>query len=121
MVGIAQLVRAPDCGSGGREFESHYPPQMGIGNWKFEIGGDAGKTVILRPILTDANSQLQVPKSYIGLSPSGKATDFDSVIPWFKSMQPSQKIRMTKRIIASPSVWTDGDVAFVGPVSNTLQ
>ena len=26
MVGIAQLVRAPDCGSGGREFESHYPP-----------------------------------------------------------------------------------------------
>ena len=27
MVGIAQLVRAPDCGSGGREFESHYPPQ----------------------------------------------------------------------------------------------
>ena len=26
MVGIAQLVRAPDCGSGGRGFESHYPP-----------------------------------------------------------------------------------------------
>ena len=24
---LAQLVRAPDCGSGGREFESHYPPQ----------------------------------------------------------------------------------------------
>ena len=27
-VGIAQLVRAPDCGSGGREFESHYPPHI---------------------------------------------------------------------------------------------
>ena len=26
MVGIAQLVRAPDCGSGGRGFESHYSP-----------------------------------------------------------------------------------------------
>ena len=26
MVGIAQLVRAPDCGSGGRGFEFHYPP-----------------------------------------------------------------------------------------------
>ncbi len=26
MVGIAQLVRAPDCGSGGRGFKSHYPP-----------------------------------------------------------------------------------------------
>ena len=28
MVGIAQLVSAPDCGSGGREFESLYPPQI---------------------------------------------------------------------------------------------
>ena len=27
MVGIVQLVRMPDCGSGGRGFESHYPPQ----------------------------------------------------------------------------------------------
>ena len=26
MVGVAQLVRAPDCGSGGRGFKSHYPP-----------------------------------------------------------------------------------------------
>ncbi len=28
MVGIAQLVSAPDCGSGGRGFESLYPPQI---------------------------------------------------------------------------------------------
>ena len=27
MVGIAQLVRAPDCGSGGRGFEPHYLPK----------------------------------------------------------------------------------------------
>ncbi len=27
MVGIAQLVRASDCGSEGRGFESHYPPK----------------------------------------------------------------------------------------------
>ena len=27
MVSIAQLVRAPGCGPGGRGFESHYPPQ----------------------------------------------------------------------------------------------
>jgi hypothetical protein len=26
MVGVAQLVRAPDCGSGCRGFESLYPP-----------------------------------------------------------------------------------------------
>ena len=32
-MGIAQLVRAPDCGSGGRGFESHYPPL--ILNYKY--------------------------------------------------------------------------------------
>ena len=26
MVDVAQLVRAPVCGTGGREFESHLPP-----------------------------------------------------------------------------------------------
>ncbi len=26
MVGVAQLVRAPVCGTGGRGFESPYPP-----------------------------------------------------------------------------------------------
>ena len=56
MVGIAQLVRAPDCGSGGPGFESQYPPHF----------------------------------LHIGLSPSGKAPDFDSGIRWFKSSQPNQ-------------------------------
>ena len=27
MVGVVQLVRAPDCGSGGRGFEPHLPPR----------------------------------------------------------------------------------------------
>ena len=27
MVGVAQLVRVPDCGSEGRGFEPHLPPQ----------------------------------------------------------------------------------------------
>ena len=30
MVGMAQLVSAPDCGSGGRGFESHYPPFLWV-------------------------------------------------------------------------------------------
>ena len=47
MVGMVQLVSAPDCGSGYHGFESHYPP--------FSI-------------------------LFIGLSPSGKAQDFDSCI-----------------------------------------
>ena len=32
MVGMAQLVSAPDCGSGGRGFESHYPPLINMGH-----------------------------------------------------------------------------------------
>ena len=28
MVVVAQLVRAPDCGSGGRRFETDLPPQI---------------------------------------------------------------------------------------------
>ncbi len=27
MVGVAQLVRAPDCGSGGRRFDSGHSPE----------------------------------------------------------------------------------------------
>ncbi len=30
MVGIAQLVSAPDCGSGGQGFESLYPPSLDL-------------------------------------------------------------------------------------------
>ena len=37
MVGVAQLVRAPDCGSGGRGFESHHPPHQ-VNN----LGGRGG-------------------------------------------------------------------------------
>ena len=28
MAALVQLVRTPDCGSGGRGFESHMPPQL---------------------------------------------------------------------------------------------
>ena len=34
MVDVAQLVRAPGCGPGGRGFESHLSPQI----LKFNIG-----------------------------------------------------------------------------------
>ena len=58
MVGMAQLVSAPDCGSGGRGFESHYPPLAA----KF-----------CRTLVID------------GLSPRGKAQHFDCCIRWFES------------------------------------
>ena len=36
MVGIAQLARAPDCGSGGHRFESDYPPHN-LREWWWDI------------------------------------------------------------------------------------
>ena len=39
MVGIAQLVSAPDCGSGGQGFESLYPPaKYGLCIAQFVLG-----------------------------------------------------------------------------------
>ena len=57
MVGIAQLVRAPVCGTGGHRFETGYPPQLDY-----------------------------------GVSPSGKALDFDSSIPLVR-IQPPQPLK----------------------------
>ena len=62
MVGLVQLVRAPVCGTGGRGFESHIPPHL------FYIFEDPD----------------------IGVSPSGKARDFDSLMRRFESCLPSQ-------------------------------
>ena len=33
MAGVAQLVRAPDCGPGGREFDSRRPPHYFLPHW----------------------------------------------------------------------------------------
>ena len=82
MVGIAQLVRAPDCGSGGQEFESLYSPHT------FFIGvSPSGKARDFD--FRTALVRIQLPQPFdnnshnidIGVSPSGKATDSDSVIP----------------------------------------
>tara|TARA_A200000113_G_scaffold121344_1_gene109145 strand:- start:543 stop:653 length:111 start_codon:yes stop_codon:yes gene_type:complete len=35
MVVVAQLVRAPDCGSGGRRFETGLPPKKPLRNQGF--------------------------------------------------------------------------------------
>ncbi len=59
MVGVAQLVSASDCGSEARRFEPHYPPWYRYFSDTFF--------------------------SNLGLSPSGKAPDFDSGTRWFES------------------------------------
>lgn len=50
MVGLAQLVRASDCGSEGHGFEPHIPPQRRLAN---------GKSLFLSPSL-----DCSVPKLY---------------------------------------------------------
>lgn len=62
VVGVAQLASAPDCGSGGRGFESHLPPLVFI--------------------------TVYISVGFVGLSPSGKAQDFDSCIRRFESGWP---------------------------------
>ena len=69
MVAVAQLVRAPDCGSGGRGFETHQPPI-----WLGEINGhclfpnfacilNASKNIILKGITLFYYSYLSLSKS----------------------------------------------------------
>ena len=50
MVGVAQLVRAPGCGPGGRRFNSGRSPLFGGFSAKREIGGVG----VLTPPWTDA-------------------------------------------------------------------
>ena len=71
--GYRQVVKTQGCGSCIRGFESHYPPHIRSNcNWK---------------LYTASNKRYDV-----GVSPSGKATDSDSVIRRFESCYPSQFI-----------------------------
>ena len=60
VVGIAQLVRVPGCGRGGRGFEPHYSPHF----FRCRMQGT------------------------VGVSPSGKARDFDSRIRKVRILPP---------------------------------
>ena len=77
MVGIAQLVKAPVCGTGDRRFESDYPPHF----------------LNLQDIsLADLRLlRYNFKKVNIGVSSSGKTQHFDCCIRRFKSCPPSHK------------------------------
>ena len=75
MVGVVQLVRAPDCGSGGRGFESHHSPHY----------------------------RVYLLISILGRSQVGKARDFDSRIRRFESCRPSHMTHSAGRAPDSPS------------------
>ena len=94
MVGIAQLVSAPDCGSGGQGFESLYPPFGLIVTMGYR---QAVRHRTLTPAFAGSNPASPGLKmapddcrGNNGVSPSGKATDSDSVIRRFESCYPSQ-------------------------------
>ena len=72
MVDIAQLVRVPGCGPGGRRFEPDYPPHIFAANL-------CGQRRFFCKI------------QYIGVSSSGKTQHFDCCIRRFESCHPSQK------------------------------
>ena len=77
MVGIAQLVRAPDCGSGCRGFESHYPPHMN----KARAGALAPALTLCLRLPTQGCSQVArqgtLTPSLVGSNPTIPATFFE--------------------------------------------
>ena len=81
MVVLAQLVSAPDCGSGGHRFDSDIPPHRRVGT-EHPCGASCRRVFHIYLFCLIA----RIP--CIGVSPSGKATDFDSVITLVRSQPP---------------------------------
>ncbi len=71
------MVRAPDCGSGGRRFDSDYPPHL-----KLTPSPEIWGFFTQKP-----------QKQNIGVSSSGKTQHFDCCIRRFESCHPSQHPR----------------------------
>ena len=98
---VVQLVRMPACHAGGRRFEPDLGRQFkktGFkavlidhpfnGNNMVGIGKRLSHRVVA-PICVGSNPTTH-PILFIGVSPSGKATDSDSVMRRFESCYPSQ-------------------------------
>ena len=80
MVGIAQLVSAPDCGSGGLGFESRYPPCSFYGQAYIILGyRQAVRHRTLTPAVAGSNpaSPAQCNNTFKwDISSVGRALDF---------------------------------------------
>ena len=64
MVGVAQLASAPDCGSGGRGFESHHPPSKRAAPYQIDLIQGYRQAVRHRTLTTAfASSNLASPAS----------------------------------------------------------
>ena len=90
---VVQLVRMPACHAGGRRFEPDLGRQFfpGLPGYMVGIGKRLSHRVVA-PICVGSNPTTH-PILFIGVSPSGKATDSDSVMRRFESCYPSQSER----------------------------
>ena len=93
---VVQLVRMPACHAGGRRFEP-------VPGRHLEYGGcrQAVKTLGCGSSIREFESHHPPHKlcRIVGVSPSGKATDSDSVIRGFKSLYPRQFLRRHSQVV----------------------
>ena len=99
MVDVAQLVKAPDCGSGDREFESHHSPHR----HKQQLYARKHPTF---------NWTYKCLVNNIGVSPSGKAQDFDSCIPMVRIHLP-QPCTETVQVLSADWVGEGSEVGLL--------
>ena len=103
---VVQLVRMPACHAGGRQFEPDLGRQFVVG-----VGKRLSHRVVV-PICVGSNPTIhpifkKLTSCDIGVSPSGKATDSDSVMRRFESCYPSQQVMLHVR---AAFVWRHSQV-----------
>ncbi len=78
MVIIAQLVRASDCGSEGRGFESHWSPQSSLGFFLYSVSSDTFRSVFVYNFLFEV-AKTFVLATFLFVGRRGRIVSLQSV------------------------------------------